>query len=169
MILSTSQDFFVSQTPCSFDVSSEPLCDDTRSVGLQLPSWGLFSSPLWSDQARDKSLNEQISLTMPADAMTMNDSDLNRSASSPSSSPPSPLPTPTSSSIPSVNKSSQEEVETPDGSSPTASSSSLVNDVLSYLVWPCIILLPLVLTFNDMYKHVFPSEWYVTRLTHNET
>lgn len=92
--------------------------------------------------------------------MTMNDSDLNRSASSPSSSPPSPLPTPTFSSIPSVNKSSQEEVETPDGSSPTASSSSLVNDVLSYLVWPCIILLPLVLTFNNMYKHVFPSEWY---------
>ena len=43
----------------------------------------------------------------------------------------------------------------------SSSSSSPVNDALSYLVWPCIILLPLLLTYNDFYKVVFPSEWYV--------
>lgn len=42
----------------------------------------------------------------------------------------------------------------------SSSSSSPVNDALSYLVWPCIILLPLLLTYNDFYKVVFPSEWY---------
>lgn len=30
----------------------------------------------------------------------------------------------------------------------------------SYLVWPAIISLPLVLTTNDLYKQVFPQTWY---------
>eukprot|EP01031_Cornospumella_fuschlensis_P033149 gene33149-40107_t len=32
--------------------------------------------------------------------------------------------------------------------------------IASTFLWPCIILLPLVLTHNDLYKKVFPSQWY---------
>lgn len=31
---------------------------------------------------------------------------------------------------------------------------------LAYLLWPAIISLPLILTYNDFYKQVFPSTWY---------
>ena len=33
-------------------------------------------------------------------------------------------------------------------------------EALSYLVWPGIVALPLVLTYQDLYKTVFPPEWY---------
>ena len=35
-----------------------------------------------------------------------------------------------------------------------------MNQHLAWLVWPLIVLLPLILTFNDLYKDVFPSSWY---------
>lgn len=35
-------------------------------------------------------------------------------------------------------------------------------EAISYLVWPAIVSLPLVLTTNDLYKSVFPPEWYDT-------
>ena len=31
---------------------------------------------------------------------------------------------------------------------------------VAYLVWPLIILLPLVLTHESLYKYVFPEDWY---------
>ena len=33
---------------------------------------------------------------------------------------------------------------------------------ISYFVWPLIIFLPLVLTFNDAYTSIFPRAWYDT-------
>ena len=32
--------------------------------------------------------------------------------------------------------------------------------LLSYMVWPGLVALPLVLTYNDTYKAIFPPEWY---------
>lgn len=41
--------------------------------------------------------------------------------------------------------------------SKTINSSS---SIISWLVWPLIILLPLILTTNELYKNIFPLEWY---------
>jgi len=43
---------------------------------------------------------------------------------------------------------------------PTKQSNSLSTLLCSIMVWPGIIALPLVLTYNDNYKHVFKREWY---------
>ena len=37
-----------------------------------------------------------------------------------------------------------------------------MESVAACLLWPAIISLPLVLTSNDLYKHIFPTEWYDT-------
>lgn len=36
----------------------------------------------------------------------------------------------------------------------------MLYEILSCLVWPGILALPLILTTNDLYKQVFPEEWY---------
>ena len=33
-------------------------------------------------------------------------------------------------------------------------------EALSYLLWPGLVALPLVLTYKDTYKNIFPAEWY---------
>lgn len=35
-----------------------------------------------------------------------------------------------------------------------------MTELLSWLVWPCIVSLPLMLTTADFYKKIFPSTWY---------
>jgi alternative squalene epoxidase len=35
-----------------------------------------------------------------------------------------------------------------------------MSTALSFLLWPLIVSLPLVLTYNDFYKSIFPSKWY---------
>lgn len=35
-----------------------------------------------------------------------------------------------------------------------------MSEALSYLVWPGLVALPLVLTHNDTYKNIFPAGWY---------
>lgn len=37
-----------------------------------------------------------------------------------------------------------------------------MKEQLSWIVWPCIASLPLMLTIGDLYKRVFPAEWYDT-------
>jgi hypothetical protein len=36
----------------------------------------------------------------------------------------------------------------------------MLENFASFLLWPAIISLPLVLTHNDLYKEVFPAAWY---------
>jgi lathosterol oxidase len=35
-----------------------------------------------------------------------------------------------------------------------------LSPLLSYLIWPAIVMLPLVLTFNNNYQKVFPNNWF---------
>lgn len=43
---------------------------------------------------------------------------------------------------------------------PRAYPISLFDICISLFVWPSIVALPLILTYNDLYKEIFPSNWY---------